>query len=82
MLSYNKKKGKILIIGFQDGWKRRNTKDKRLLFLHKTSCESTSYETKTPPSSSPLTHDLSPSIISVNKYYFIYIFIKRLIYVE
>ncbi|UJR28987.1 hypothetical protein I4U23_010205 [Adineta vaga] len=47
-----------------DGWKRKSTKNKRLLFLHKTSCESTSNEAKTPPSPIQITNDISPSIIS------------------
>ncbi|CAF0720148.1 unnamed protein product [Adineta steineri] len=51
--------------GFE-GWKRKSTKNKRLLFLHKTSCESTSNEAKTPPSPRRLTNDLSQSIISNN----------------
>jgi len=55
---------------FQDGWKRKSTKNKRLLFLQKASCESTSNEHKTPPSSHLLTNDLSSSIPSVNKSHF------------
>ncbi|CAF0938535.1 unnamed protein product [Adineta ricciae] len=47
-----------------DGWKRKSTKNKRLLFLHKTSCDSTSNEAKIPSSPSQITTDLSPSINS------------------
>ena len=85
MLTYHKfdsYKKKITHSSFQDGWKRKSTKNKRLLFLHKTSCESTSNDTKTPPSVGQLTNDLSPSITSVNNYEFIEIFIQLFIYVE
>ena len=60
---------------FKDGWKRKSTKNKRLLFLHKTSCDSTSNEAKIPSSPSQITTDLSPSINSVNKSNSICIFI-------